>query len=86
MTKQSSSEDESNMPTEEVKQIKESKLKYLSEKQNEFGTNHFYQVLNESFLNELNELEKTMKILISEYNKKLHLEINVVKVRGTDRK
>ena len=41
----SSREKASNMDTKEVKQIKEIKLKYLSEKENEYGTNHFFQVL-----------------------------------------
>ena len=33
------------------------KLKYLSEKINEYGTNHMFQVLGESPLKELIELE-----------------------------
>ena len=37
------------------------KLKYLSEKQNEYGTNHFFAVLDESPLKELIELEEDMK-------------------------
>ena len=44
----SSRENTTNMDTKEVKQIREVKLKYLSEKQNEYGINHFYQVLVES--------------------------------------
>ena len=44
----SSRENASNMSTKEFKQIRETKLKYLSEKQNEYGTNHFSQVLDES--------------------------------------
>ena len=46
------------MPTKEVKQIKEIKVKYLSEKENEYGTNHFFQVLDETPLKELIELGK----------------------------
>ena len=34
----------SNMPTKEVKQINQVKITYLSEKENEYGTNHFFQV------------------------------------------
>ena len=37
------------------------KLKYLSEKQNDYGTNHMFQVLGESTLKELIELEEDMK-------------------------
>ena len=36
-----SRENASNMYTKEVKQVKEIKIKYLSEKQNEYGINHF---------------------------------------------
>ena len=46
------------MSTKEVKEIKEIKLKYLSEKKNEYGTNHFFQVLNKTPLQELIELGK----------------------------
>ena len=69
------------MSTKEVKQIKEIKLKYLSEKENEFGTNHFFQVLDITPLQELIELGKTMKIPIWEYNGKYYLKFNVVKVK-----
>ena len=54
----SAREDTSNMSTKEVKEIKEIKLKYLSEKKNEYGTNHFFQVLNKTPLQELIELGK----------------------------
>ena len=77
----SSREKASNMDTKEVKQIKEIKLKYLSEKENEYGTNHFFQVLDITPLQELVELGKTMKIPIWEYNNKLYLKINAVKVK-----
>ena len=55
----SSRENITNMSTKEVKEIK---LKYLSEKENEYGTNHFFEVLDITPLQELIELGKTMKI------------------------
>ena len=38
------------MYTKEVKQIKEINLKYISEKENEHGINHFFQVLDTTLL------------------------------------
>ena len=52
------------MNTKEVKQIKEIKLKYLSEKENEHGINHFFQLLDITPLRELIELREIMKLLI----------------------
>ena len=60
----SSRENTSNMDTKELKQIKEIKLKYLSEKENEYGTNHLFQVLDITPLQDLIELTKNMKMLI----------------------
>ena len=70
------------MPTaKEVKQIKEIKVKYLSEKENEYGTNHFFAVLDETPLKELIELGTPMQMPIWEYNDKFYLKINAVKVK-----
>ena len=41
----------------DIKIITEIKLKYISEKINEYGTNHMFQLLDESPLKELIELE-----------------------------
>ena len=68
-----------NMPTKEIKEIKEIKLKYLLEKENEHGTNHFFDVLDITPLQDLIELRKSVKIPIWEYNNKFHFETNVVK-------
>ena len=76
----SSRENASNMPTKESQQVKEIKLKYLSEKQNEHGTNHFFQVLDITPLQELIEF-KDMKMFIWECNNKFYLKINDVKVK-----
>ena len=42
----------------DIKVITGIKLKYLSEKINEFGSNHMFRVLDESLLKELIELGK----------------------------
>ena len=68
------------MATKEVQQVKEIKLKYLSEKENEYGTNQFPQLLDITPLQELIGLRTIMKMFIWEYNNKLYLKINAVKV------
>ena len=45
----------------EVKVVREIKLKKLSERENEYGTNHFFQVLDETPLKELIELSDMKK-------------------------
>ena len=50
----------------DIKIITGIKLKYLSEKQNEYGTNHFFAVLDDTPLKELIELGKGMKMPIWE--------------------
>ena len=69
------------MNTKEVKQVKEIKLKYFSEKGNEYGTNHFFQVLDITPLQELIELGEIIKILIWQYNNQFYMKINAVKVK-----
>ena len=66
------------MPTKEIKQIKEIKLRYLPQKENEYGTNHFFEVLDITPVKQLIEL-KEMKMHIWEYNGKYDLETNAVK-------
>ena len=70
------------METKEVKQIKEIELKYLSEKESEYGTNHFFQLLDITPFQELVELRNSMEMLILEYNNKFYLKTNAVKVKG----
>ena len=53
-----SRENTTNMGTKDIKEIKEIKLKYLSETENEYGTNHFFEVLDITPLQELIELGK----------------------------
>lgn len=55
------------------------KLKYLSEKKNEYGTNHFFELLDEKPLKELikiQEKDKELKIPVWEYNEKYYLKFN----------
>ena len=55
------------------------KLKYLSEKKNEYGTNHFFELLDEKPLKELIKLQETdkdIKIPVWEYNNKYYLKFN----------
>ena len=55
------------MSTKEVNQIREIKIKYLSEKENEHVIYHFFQVLDITTpLQQLIELGKIMKIHIWE--------------------
>ena len=46
----------------DIKVITGIKVKYLSGKQNDYGTNHMFQVLDESLLKELIELEDMKKV------------------------
>ena len=55
------------------------KVKYLSEKKNDYGTNHFFELLDEKPLKELIEIkekDKDMIIPIWEYNEKYYLKFN----------
>ena len=57
------------------------KIKYLSLKENEYGSNHVFNVLDITPLQDLIELRKSLKIPIWDYNDKIYLEINDVKIR-----
>ena len=53
------------------------KLKYLSEKKNDYGTNHFFELLDEKPLNDLIELTETdtdLKIPVWKYNETYYLK------------
>ena len=56
-------------------------MKYLSLKENEYGHNHFFNVLDESPLKELLELRKMLKMQIWDYNDKFDLKTNGIKIR-----
>ena len=53
--------EEIQMANPDIKVITGIKLKYLSVKENEYGSNHFFAVLDETVLNELIELEDMKK-------------------------
>ena len=57
------------------------KMKYLSLKENEYGHNHFFNVLDITPLQNLIELRKTLRIPIWDYNDKIYLKINDVKIK-----
>ena len=49
------------------------KVKYLSLIENEYGHNHFFNVIDITPLQDLIELRKTLKMLIWDYNDKFYL-------------
>ena len=57
------------------------KMKYLSLKENEYGLDHFFNVLDISPLQDLIELRKSLKMPIWDYNDKLHLKVNDIKIQ-----
>ena len=79
---QQSKETMPNNKNNEVKQIKELKVKYLSEKKNEYGNNHMFAVIDETPLKEFLEMTD-MKMPIWEYNEKYYLKIKSEKVKET---
>ena len=75
-------------PTEEIQMASNGimaitgiKMKYLSLKENEYGHNHFFNVLDITPLQQLIELRKTLKMPIWDYNDKFYLKINDVKIK-----
>ena len=76
-------------PTEEIQMagnkdimvITGVKVKYLSLKENEYGHNHFFNVLNITLLQDLIELRNSMKMFIWDYNDKSNLKANGLNIR-----
>ena len=76
-------------PTEDIRTASNSdivvitgvKMKCLSLKENEYGSNHFFNVLDITPLQDLIELRKSLKMLIWGYNDKFYLGINDIKIR-----
>jgi len=75
-------------PTEEIQMANNDimaitgiKMKYLSLKENEYGHNHFFTVLDITPLQQLIELRKSLQMPTWDYNDKFYLEINDVKVK-----
>ena len=57
------------------------KMKYLSLKENEYGHNHFFNVLDITPLQSLIEQRKSLKMPIWDYNDKIYLKINDIKIK-----
>ena len=73
--------EEIQMASNDVMAITGIKMKYLSLKENEYGHNHFFNVLDITPLQQLIELRKTLKMPIWDYNDKFYLKINDVKIK-----
>ena len=56
-------------------------MKYLSLKENGYGHNHFFNVLDITPLQDLIELRKSLAMQIRYYNDKFYLKINDSKIR-----
>ena len=76
-------------PTEDIQMANNSdimgiaviKMKYLPLEENEYGSNHFFNVLDITPLQDLIELRKSLKMQIWDYNDKFYLKINGIKIR-----
>ena len=65
-----------------IKVVTGSKLKYLSEKINEFGSNHFFAVLDKNPSKESSE-SQYMKSIWG-YSGKYYMEMNAVKLKEVE--
>ena len=57
------------------------KMKCLSLKENEYGHNHFFNVLDITPLQQQIEIRKSLKMPIWDYNDKFYLKINDIKIK-----
>ena len=57
------------------------KMKYLSLKENEYGHDHFFNVLDIIPLQQLIELRESLTMPIWDYNDKFYLKINDVRIK-----
>ena len=64
------------MADKDIMTITAIKMIYLSLKENEYGHNHFFNVLDITPLQDLIELRKSLKMPLWDYNDKFYLEIN----------
>ena len=69
------------MASNDIMVITGIKMKYLSLKENEYGHNHFFNVLDITPLQQLIELRETLKIPIWDYNNKFYLKINDLNIK-----
>ena len=80
-TQQQQRTEEIKMADKDIMMITGVKVKYLSLKENEYGHNHFFNVLDISPLQQLIELRKSLKMPIWDYNDKFYLKNNDVKIK-----
>ena len=81
MAKKKKSPKQQQQPTEEIQMagnkdimiITGVKVKYLFLKENEYGHNHFFNVLDITPLQDLIELRKSLKMPLWDYNDKFYL-------------
>ena len=73
--------EEIQMASNDIMAITGIKMKYLSLKENEYGHNHFFNVLDITPLQDLIELRKSLKMPLWDYNDKFYLEINDLEIR-----
>ena len=73
--------EEIQMASNDIMAITGIKMKYLSLKENEYGHNHFFNVLDITPLQDLIELRKTLKMPICDYSDKFYLKINDIKIK-----
>ena len=57
------------------------KLKHLSLKENEYGHNHFFNVLDITPLQDLIELRTSLKMQVWDYNDKFYLKTNGLTIK-----
>ena len=57
------------------------KMKHLSLKENEYGHNNFVNVLDNTPLQDLIEVRKSLKMPLWDYNDKFYLKANDLKIR-----
>jgi len=69
------------MANNDIMAITGIKMKYLSLKENEYGHNHFFNVLDITTLQDLIELRKTLNMPIWGYNDKFYLKTNGIKIK-----
>ena len=74
-------------PTEEIQMAGNKDImvitgvKYLSLKENEYGHNHFFNVLDITPLQDLIELRKSLKMPLRGYSDKFYLKVNGLKIK-----
>ena len=78
---QQPTEDIPTVDNKDVMAITGTKMKYLSPKENEYGHNHFFNVIDITPLQDLIELRKSLNMPIWDYNDKFSLKVNDLKIR-----